>query len=91
MDNDNEQFVSVKKQKHIEILMARTIVVSVQSSIEDILVSYLFLSKKDLGKKLYVFAIRKSSQYCVYRSNKKLCILRCVDSSYLWKLRATNV
>lgn len=46
LHSDDEQSVNVKKQKRIEILMDHTMVVSTESHLEDMLVSYLFLSKK---------------------------------------------
>lgn len=71
--------------------MDHIIVVLAESSIEDIQVGYLFLSKKGLRKKLSVFSIRKTFQYRVDRSNKKLYVLRYVDSGCLSKLRAIKM
>lgn len=78
---------SHKKRKHVEKLLERTIYVSVESYLADIQVDYLFLNKKELSKKLSVFAIVKNFQFCVHRSNKKLYILICFDSAFLWKLK----
>lgn len=73
--------------------MDHTIVVSTESYLEDIQVGYLFLSKKDLMKKLFIFAIRKTFQQRVDRSNKKsiCCKMRNFDmfkvSKYMLVIR----
>lgn len=67
-----EPSVSCNKRKCIKKLLANTIVVSSEYTIEDVQIGNLFLSKTALTKKLYVFVIRKNFQYRVDRSTKKL-------------------
>lgn len=60
MKSENEPCIGDKKWKLIKKLMTCNIVISSKSSIEDIQVGYLFLSKKYFAKKLSIFDIRKN-------------------------------
>lgn len=89
MGSDDEELppsISKKKQKHVKKLLENTVFVSVKSNLEDIQVSYMFLNKKDLVKKLVVFSIIHNFQFRVHRLNKKLYVLRCSDSACSWQL-----
>ena len=66
MDSDDEPpSMSPKKGKCVEKLLEWSVFVSIKSYLKDVHVSHLFLSKKDLAKKLSMFTCMKNFQFCV--------------------------
>ncbi|KAL5576113.1 hypothetical protein UlMin_017812 [Ulmus minor] len=62
------------------------------SSISDEIEEYkIFKSKKDLTTSLSIISMREKFQFKTFKSNSHFTIIRCLDTSCLWRVRAKRL